>query len=396
MRLFIAGKNNIAVDVLNYAIKNLDIPISVILNKTENYKNGFQKSLGFYAKLWEIPVVNLEEVYKYSDAIFLSLEFDQIIKPNLFNTNALYNIHFSLLPAYKGMFTSSLPLINGENKSGVTLHKIDAGIDTGDIIAQKEFKIENKDTARELYLKYINYGTTLIIENLVTLLNVNYKSTPQIANGSTYFGKNSIDYTNLKIDYKQTAFQIINQLRAFSFREYQLPKFKNYEIGSWEITKRKSNLKSGSIVKEMENRFQIATIDFDIILTLDPYSSLWKYCKKNEYQSLEKLLKHEKIDLEIKTKEGWTALIIAVYNNSFECVKLLIDKGANVNAYNYNFTNVLMYAKTNMIKTFNKNPIKILIKNGADIKATDIYGKTVLDWAKEEDNDVYQFIKSFI
>ena len=156
MRLIIAGKNSIAVDVLGYAMKNLDISISVVLNRTEDFKNSFQKSLGFYANLWKIPIINLEEVYEFHDAIFLSLEFDRIIKPSLFKTNFLYNIHFSLLPAYKGMDTSALPLINAESETGVTLHKIDSGIDKGDIISQKKIKISENDKDRKLYLKYIN------------------------------------------------------------------------------------------------------------------------------------------------------------------------------------------------------------------------------------------------
>ena len=171
MRLFIAGKNSIAVDVLNYARINFEFPIAVILNKTENFTNSFQKSLGFYAKLWKIPIVNLEEVYKYSDALFISLEFDQIIKPNLFKTSLLFNIHFSLLPAYKGMYTSAIPLLQGERRSGVTLHVIDPGIDTGNIIAQKEFDICENDISRSLYLKYISIGTELVNENLINLMN---------------------------------------------------------------------------------------------------------------------------------------------------------------------------------------------------------------------------------
>ena len=59
--------------------------------------------------------------------------------PKNFLNARLYNIHFSYLPAYKGMFTSALPIKNGEVDSGVTLHKIESGIDTGDIIDQIKF-----------------------------------------------------------------------------------------------------------------------------------------------------------------------------------------------------------------------------------------------------------------
>ena len=74
--------------------------------------------------------------------MFISLEYHRLIDPLKFVTSKLYNPHFSLLPAYKGMYTSALPLLNDEKDAGVTLHHIDSGIDTGDIIDQIIFPIE--------------------------------------------------------------------------------------------------------------------------------------------------------------------------------------------------------------------------------------------------------------
>ena len=60
------------------------------------------------------------------------------------------------------MFTSSLPLLYGDEYSGVTLHKIDDGIDTGDIIDQIKFNISSIDSARDLYFKYLENGLILL------------------------------------------------------------------------------------------------------------------------------------------------------------------------------------------------------------------------------------------
>ena len=67
---------------------------------------------------------------------------------------------------------------------------------------------------------------------------------------------------------------MVRQLRAFSFREYQLPKFDEYEIGSWKITNEKSVLGPGTITKEYLNAIQISTIDFYLILGFDTYQKL--------------------------------------------------------------------------------------------------------------------------
>ena len=393
MTLIIAGKNNIAVDILKFALENLNMPIFVVLNKTENFQNNFQKSLGFYAKRWNVPIKKLEDVYDLNDSIFLSLEFDRIIKPNLFKTKNLFNIHFSLLPAYRGMYTSALPILNGENITGVTLHRIDSGIDTGEIIAQTKIKINNKDTARDLYIKYIDFGSDLVIKNLNSLIENSFNSRVQSNENSTYFSKKSINYNNLKINFDQSAFQISNQLRAFKFREFQLPKFNNIEISSSVISKTRSSNKPGTVIKEDDYSLVISSMDFDIVLEKDLFGMICNYCETNNYVSLERLLNYKTIDLEEKTKQGWTPLMIAAYNGSLESISLLIKSGADVNAKNYNLTSVLMYAKNNALISNSYKLIDKLIDNGANIYHKDIHGKNVIDWVKNENENLFKYFK---
>ena len=163
----IAGKNNIAVTVAEYILKEYkEVTLIACCNATDNGKNGFQRSFKSFCTQHQVPVKKLEELYSISNLIFLSLEYDRIIRPSNFLTEKLYNIHFSYLPAYKGMYTSALPILNSETYTGVTLHKIDVGIDTGDIIAQKKIEILQDFSGQDLYLKYIEEGTKLVIENI--------------------------------------------------------------------------------------------------------------------------------------------------------------------------------------------------------------------------------------
>ena len=139
MFICVAGKNNIAVDVLEYLIRinNGRYELGVVCNKTETGKNSWQKSLRFFSQRFNVPEYHLEDMYMRDDLIFISLEFDKIVNPDLFKDARLFNIHFSLLPSYKGMYTSAIPILNGEEMVGVTFHEIDKGIDTGNINAQK-------------------------------------------------------------------------------------------------------------------------------------------------------------------------------------------------------------------------------------------------------------------
>ena len=168
----IAGKNEIAVNSLKYIVENYgEYEIWVIPNQGDNGENSWQPSLRLEAQNMQIPIKELGEVYPVEDLIFISLEYDKIIRPGKFKSNQLYNIHFSKLPKYKGMFTSVMPILNGEKESGVTLHLIDRGIDTGDIIDQTSFKVGLNDTGRQLYQKYLDTSFTLLKENLDGLVN---------------------------------------------------------------------------------------------------------------------------------------------------------------------------------------------------------------------------------
>lgn len=104
--------------------------------------------------------------YDKDDVIVLSLEYDKIIKVNNFKSKQIYNIHFSYLPYYRGVYTSIFPILNNESYSGVTLHIIDEGIDTGDIIDQIKFNIKNY-TAWDLYNKYNYYAYELLKKILI-------------------------------------------------------------------------------------------------------------------------------------------------------------------------------------------------------------------------------------
>ena len=150
--LCIGGKNNITVNVLEYARTAFpDVRIVCIPDRCDDGVNKWQRSVIDYCKNTGIEIVSLEDVYEIEDLVFVSTEFDRIIKPEKFKSSNLYNIHFSLLPKYKGMFTSVLPILNGDEKSGVTFHRIRAGIDTGEIIDQLSFEIKHDWNSLDLY-----------------------------------------------------------------------------------------------------------------------------------------------------------------------------------------------------------------------------------------------------
>ena len=163
----IAGKNNIAVDVLKFVKDNYSqFDIFAICDACDDGQDTWQKSLRKHAHLMGVSEITLEVAQSMEDLLFISTEYDKIIKPSRFKTKELYNAHFSLLPKYKGMHICLLHILNGEHLGGVTFHKMDAGIDTGDIISQRKFNIDEHDSARLGQNLLKNVFLIFLLENI--------------------------------------------------------------------------------------------------------------------------------------------------------------------------------------------------------------------------------------
>lgn len=391
----IGGKNEIAITTAKFIQSNYpQIMLCGITYTTDNGTDSYFKSYKKFLSENNIPQVLLSDIYKLQNLIFLSLEFDKIIKPNLFISNRLYNIHFSLLPAYKGMYTSIWPILNGETHTGVTLHKINRGIDTGDIAEQIKIKIDPEETVKTLYKKYMNTGTELIKENIDTIIKDELSFRPQSAEGSTYYSKKTIDFKNLSIDLNVTASMLHTCIRAFAYREYQIPQIAGCHVHSSVITDKQSQLVPGSIVEETETAIELSTVDFNILLYKDKFIEVLAACKDDDILSLQKYF--HKHYLEEQTTEGWTPLMVACYNNALNCACFLLKNGANVNAVNFKGTSVLMYAKDGAIKSGRTTIADVVLSYKPDIFLKDYNDKTVFDYLSGGSLITEQYIKSNI
>lgn len=123
-----------------------------------------------------------------------------------------FNLHGSLLPAYRGRCPVNWVLVKGEQRTGVTLHHMVEGPDAGDIVGQKEVVIEFEDTVYTLYQKLCVKAKELLEEVLPLIKN---GIAPRIAQnfkqGSYYGGRRPEDG---KIDWNWPVMQIYNLVRA--------------------------------------------------------------------------------------------------------------------------------------------------------------------------------------
>lgn len=380
----IAGQNSIAVKGLQLVAERYSQhAICYIPTPSDKSFNQWQPSLIKKAEELGITRVSLDEIYEEENLIFISLQFSEIIKTKKFKTKHLYNVHFSKLPKYKGVYTSIHPIRNGEQESGVTLHYIDDGIDTGDIIAQSIVNISINDTARDFYIKQLESAYLLFEDNLDQLVQNTILSYPQLAEGASYYSKSSINYSDIKFDLNKTAYEIHNQFRALNFREYQMPIYRDWQILKTNILEQKSTQKAGTLIEESEAHYIIATVDFDLKLIKDYYPALWSACETGDISQLNHILAFID-DLNLRNKHGWNALIIASYHGHVDIMNVLIKRGSSLDSTNYKGTTLLMYALSHFEKSANDDAFKLLLELNTDTSMRDGFGKNIKDYLTEK------------
>ena len=157
----------------------------------------------------------LEELKKFEADIFVVVSYGKILPVDLLDIPPLktINVHFSLLPKYRGPAPVQFALLNGETKTGTSIFILDELVDHGPILAMQELDIDPDDTNISLQSKLAITSADLILETLP-----NYESgkiEPQVQNHDLATGSKIISKEDGKINWDQTAQEIYNQFRAY-------------------------------------------------------------------------------------------------------------------------------------------------------------------------------------
>ncbi|MBI5732223.1 MAG: methionyl-tRNA formyltransferase [Candidatus Magasanikbacteria bacterium] len=125
----------------------------------------------------------------------------------------ILNVHPSLLPKYRGASPIQAALLNDEKETGVTIMKIDEGLDSGPVLAQKKVEIAPEDTYAALEEKLMKAGKELLLKTAVELATGKTAPHPQAEAGATYCRE--LKREDGRVDWKKPARQIYNMWRAY-------------------------------------------------------------------------------------------------------------------------------------------------------------------------------------
>jgi methionyl-tRNA formyltransferase len=141
------------------------------------------------------------------------------------------NVHASLLPKYRGAAPIQWALARGETTTGITTMRIDAGLDTGDILLQQELPIASEDTAETIAPKLAAIGADLMVETLHGLQAGTLKPSPQDHSRATLAPV--LRKEDGRVDFRQPAFEIWNRMRGFSPWPGAFTTFRGKKLQVW-------------------------------------------------------------------------------------------------------------------------------------------------------------------
>ena len=232
LKICVAGKNTCSIKIVSFLEKKINKNnIMILPNKGDKGINGWQPSLKNYAKKKKLKIVKEKDLYRIKNLIFISIEYEEILDIRKFLSKELFNIHFSLLPKYRGCHTNYLQIKNGEKHSGVTIHKINKGIDTGNIIDQIKYKININTDALKNYKKLMHYSVLIFAKNFQKIISKKYTQKKQNKKKSSYFPRKFINYNKEKfITKRENTLKFHNRIRALIFPPFQLPIYNGKKI----------------------------------------------------------------------------------------------------------------------------------------------------------------------
>lgn len=226
MRIVFMGTPEMAVPTLDRLVKEgYEVPLVVCQpDKPKGRGNKLQPPpVKEYALKYNLEVFQPEKVKNNPDAIskiasckpdfLVVVAYGKILPKDLLEVPkyAPINVHFSLLPKYRGAAPVNWAIINGETETGVTTMKMDEGLDTGDMLLTRSIPIEKDDTAITLSEKLSIIGADLLIE---TLKNYD-KITPIKQDHSAHTYAPIIKKEDGKIDFNKSAVVIERMIRGF-------------------------------------------------------------------------------------------------------------------------------------------------------------------------------------
>jgi len=228
LNIVFMGTPGFSVPTLDLLIKNKFNVVKVYTQPPKKSKRGQKinpSPIEEYCKKNKISfrnpeILNTQEELKIfkelSANLIVVVAYGKII-PKIFLNSVKFgfiNIHASLLPKWRGAAPIQRAIMNGDKKIGVSIMRIEEELDSGPILASKEFELDKNENHGDLEKKLSFEGANLLIESLKSIENGNSKFVDQDASKATYAKK--IDKNETKINWNKDANKVLGHIHGLS------------------------------------------------------------------------------------------------------------------------------------------------------------------------------------
>jgi len=230
MRIFFLGNNWVGWKTLQYLRERNEDIVGLAVHPEGNrryYKEIVAAAETAPERIFDGSQLKSEVVLRRIESlkpdIGLSILFGYILSSEFINlfTKGIVNLHPSFLPYNRGQYPNVWSIIEG-TPSGVTLHHLDEGIDTGDIIAQQEVQTESTDTGETLYRKLESVSIRLFQEYWPLIREGKEPRRPQAGLKGTYHITKDVEKIDeIHLDREYRARDLLNVIRARTFPPYK-------------------------------------------------------------------------------------------------------------------------------------------------------------------------------
>lgn len=277
MNIAFMGSPEVSKNILEYLIKNnsekSNLNIKLVVTREDKIRGRGKKleptPVKKLAEENEIKVLTpkviddefIEEFKKYEIDLALVVAYGKILPKKILDLPkyGFINVHFSLLPKYRGASPVETAILNGDDVTGVTIINMNEKMDEGDIIFEKEFNILENDQTLDVFNKALDITNENILNVIENIKNGKINPKKQDEKDATYTKKLTKDMS--KLDFNKSAKDIHNKVRAFSMSVGTNANISlNVKIWKTQIVK-KCEEEFENIQKELAKKYQTDIIE---------------------------------------------------------------------------------------------------------------------------------------
>ncbi len=273
MKVIYMGTPDFAVEPLEAIIKAGHEVVAVVTQPDKQKGRGKEVQMTPVkecALLHNIPVLQpvkikepeaIAELRRYPADIYVVAAFGQLLTEEILKMPKFgcVNIHASLLPAYRGAAPIQWVVINGEEKTGVTIQQMAKGLDTGDMLLKREVTLDKKETGASLFDKLMKVGAELIVEALPLIEKGVIVPEKQDEAQASYVSRLTKDMGN--IDFSKDAVTIERLIRGLNSWPSAYTYFKGKTLKIWEadVADKQTDALPGTVTAVGKDFIEVAT-----------------------------------------------------------------------------------------------------------------------------------------